>query len=252
MGPLELAAYGVGKARTEIKTKYRNSDAAYMLLGLALERATGKSASTLYSEYLAAPLELEGTVLPSPAAALPEGNALSGHYLPREDGEFVCTEPVDISRMSSSIGYTDSGAVSTIDDLGRYMRAMATQTLAGGENSTRWAEPLPLSDSAARWRQTTGGAHLVGPLIGQYGTVPGYATAAFSDPETGFTVAVVMNNSSGGGMPIGYLAWELAAIASKVPAASGETEPEFALPFTADTYHKRIADRAICSPPAED
>ena len=44
--------------------------------------------------------------------------------------------------------------------------------------------------------------------------MPGYITAAFSDPATGFTIAVVLNDSTAGSGMGAYLAWELAAIAS--------------------------------------
>lgn len=250
-GPLELAAYGIGKPRTEPETTYRNSDAAYMLLGLALERATGQTAAELIQQYVVAPLELSGTELPQTAAAAPAGTPLPGYYVPTVEGALDCAAPVDISVLSSSVGYTDSGVVSTIDDLGRYVRATAAQAIPGAASASRWASPLPLSDNAELWRQVTGGAHLVGPLIGQFGSVPGYATAAFSDPETGFTVAVVLNSSAAGASPAAHLAWELASIASKAVAAAGQTAPEFALPFTAEDQHARIAELAVCSAPAE-
>ena len=38
-----------------------------------------------------------------------------------------------------------------------------------------------------------------------------------------------------------YLAWELAAIASKAPAADGDTAPDAGLPWTAQQYHDTIA-----------
>ena len=92
---------------------------------------------------------------------------------------------------------------------------------------------------------------MVGSLIGQQGWTPGYVTAAYADPATGFTVAVSLNNSTTGGNIIGNLAWELAAIASKAPAAEGQTAPEFGLPFTAEQYHQAITDAAIpCVAPA--
>ena len=55
--------------------------------------------------------------------------------------------------------------------------------------------------------------------------MPGYATAAFSDPQSGLTVAVVLNNSGGGAGFAEYLAWELAAIASKAPATRRRHRP---------------------------
>ena len=252
-GPLELAAYGVGKPRTEPRTTYRESDAAYMLLGLALERVSGKTAAELIDQYVAQPLELSGTELPAPPAAAPAGTPLPGYHLNAVEGGVDCTAPVDITVLSSSLGFTDSGAVSTVEELGRYVRATAAQALPASASSARWSAPLPVSDTAELWHQATGGAHLVGPLIGQFGSVPGYATAAFSDPDSGFTVVVVLNSSAAGAAPAAYLAWELAAIAAMAPAASGQAAPEFALPFTAETQREKLAGLAVtCVEPPEE
>ncbi len=49
---------------------------------------------------------------------------------------------------------------------------------------------------------------------------------------------------------IAYLAWELAAIASKAPAAPGRENPEAGLPWTAQQFHDQIAAAAICPPAA--
>ncbi|MEJ1089231.1 serine hydrolase domain-containing protein [Microbacterium sp. Mu-80] len=252
--PLRLASYGLGVSRTAAHTAYRDSDAGYILLGLALERVSGKTAAELIDEYVTTPLGLASTSLPSPVAAAPKpGPSLDGNYLPpAEGGGYDCAAPIDITKSSSSIGFTDSGVTSNITDLGRYVQAEARQALrAEGAEPARFAEPLPTSSKAPSWYQATGGALMVGSMIGQQGWVPGYATAAYSDPATGFTVAVTLNNSSAGGSIAAYLAWQLAAIASKAPAAEGQTAPEFGLPFTAEQYGQSIADAAICSPPAE-
>lgn len=251
---LELASFGLGQTPGAPHTTYRDSDSGYLLLGLALERASGKSASQLIAEYVTRPLDLAGTSLPGSTAAAPGEVSLSGNYLPAIEGGYDCAAPTDITVLSASTGFTDSGAVSTIDDLGRYVQADARQGLrAEGAEPDRFSTPLPPYAGADSWYQATGGAFLVGPLIGQHGWTPGYATAAYSDPETGFTVAVVLNNSTAGSSPAAYLAWELSAIASKAPAASGQTAPEFGLPFTAEQYHQAISDGAICAtpPPAE-
>ncbi|MDQ0614782.1 D-alanyl-D-alanine carboxypeptidase [Microbacterium sp. W4I4] len=250
--PLQLASFGLGVQRGAAHTTYRDSDAGYLMLGLALERISGESAAQLISKYVTTPLELNSTSLPSPAAAVPKpAPALKGAFLPAVEGGYDCTAPVDVTKSSSSIGFTNSGAVSTITDLGRYVQAEARQALRK-KNATpaRYGAPLPSGPKAASWYQATGGAYLVGSMIGQHGWVPGYATAAYSDPETGFTVAVTLNNSSTGGGTAAYLAWELAAIASKAPAAKGQTAPEFGLPFTAEQYGQTIADGAICKAPA--
>ncbi|MGM7699176.1 serine hydrolase domain-containing protein [Microbacterium sp. A84] len=252
--PLELASFGLGQAPATSHTTYRDSDSGYLLLGLALERAAGKSASELIAEYVTSPLDLAGTSLPRTAAATPGENSLSGNYLNAIEGGYDCSAPVDITTLSSSTGFTDSGVVSTIDDLGRYVQATAREALRGEDaESDRFANALPSSPGAPSWYQATGGAFLVGSMIGQHGWTPGYASSAYSDPETGFTVAVVLNNSSAGSGPAAYLAWELAAIASKSPAASGQTAPDSGLPFTAEQYHDVISNLTVCAtPPAAE
>lgn len=250
--PLQLASFGLGAKRSTVGV-YRGSDAGYLMLGMALERASGRSASDLIAEYVTEPLDLGATSLPDPAPAAPSPEpAMNGNYLPKIEGGYDCAAPVDATVLSSSVGFTDSGVVSTIEDLGRYVQAEARQALrAEGAKPARYATPLPVSDEAPSWYQATGGSLLVGSMIGQHGSILGYSTAAYSDPETGFTVAVTLNNSTTRGTAA-YLAWQLAAIASKAPAASGQSAPEFGLPFTAEKYQDRIAATEICAtPPAE-
>lgn len=245
--PLELASFGIGQARSAIGTEYRDSDSAYVLLGMALERASGQDAAELYDRYIFSPLGLQNTTLPGPRAALPGKNPLHGYrILSNPDGSLACDAPLDISTLSSSVGFTDSGVVSTVTDLGRYVQATAVGALATDSAKGRWSAPLPVFAGAPAWFTATGGALQAGSLIGQYGAMPGYLTAAFADPETGMTVVVVLNNSTASAQVIGDLAFELAAIASKAPAASGATAPEFGLPWTAQQYHDSINQTNIC------
>lgn len=251
--PLELAGYGLARPRVAPGTTFRDSDAGYLLLGLALERATGKAASELIAEYVTRPLGLADTSLPGPTSVAPGATPMNGHYLSAVEGGYNCIAPVDITTLSASSGFTDSGVVSTITDLGRYIQAEAKQVLRTKEKPDRFAAPLPGSDGAPSWYQATGGAYLVGSMIGQHGWVPGYAASAYSDPATGFTVAVVLNDSTAGARFAQQLSWELAAIASKAPAAAGQTVPEFGLPFTAEQYHQAITESAIaCVEPAAE
>ncbi|UJP09688.1 beta-lactamase family protein [Microbacterium sp. KUDC0406] len=225
--PLQLASYGLGQARTEPHTTFRDSDAAYLLLGLALERASGLDASALIKQYVTDPLELANTRLPSSTAAEPAPSpALTGSVLPAVKGGYDCTAPIDITKMSSSTGFTDSGVTSTISDLGRYAQAEARQALRGEKaDKKRFDAPLKVSADGASWFQATGGGYIVGSMVGQHGWTPGYATAAYSDPATGFTVAVTLNNSTSGSQIARDLAWELAAIGSKAPRRRGRRRP---------------------------
>jgi len=252
--PRELVGYGVGDVSGEVKpgASYRDSDAGYLLLGLALERASGETLRDLYEEHVFDPLDMAHTELPGDAAALPvvgSSTALHGFYLASEDksGDYECTKQTDISEASASYGGADSGVVSNVTDLAVYVHALAAGTL--GKSKTRFAAPLQLSSSLPSWITTSGGAVHSGSLVGEYGSARGYLTAAFSDPKSGLTVVAVLNNSTAGGTVIAALARELAAIAVRAPAASGEKAVAVGMPWTAQQAHDVIADAAICDPP---
>lgn len=247
----ELMAYGVASPRrNEPGTAFADSDTNYLLAGLAVERATGEKLSTLLAERVAEPLGLEATSLPGPAAAPPSANALRGFWSqPNAEGAWNCTDPGDYTVTSASFGAGDSGVVTDITDLGRYAQALATGALLPDDND-RFAAPLPTYGEAPTWFTATGGAYQAGSLIGQFGSVPGYIVGAFADPSTGMSVAVVLNNSGGSEAVGAWLAWELAAIASKAPAADGRTIPEAGLPWTAQQMRDNIGTVAIC-PPAQ-
>ena len=245
--PLEIASFGIGQPRSAVGTEYRDSDSGYILLGLALERASGEKAAQLFDRYIFGPLALDDTTLPGVRPGLPGTDPLRGYrILSNADGSLACDAPVDVSTLSASVGFTDSGVVSTVTDLGRYVQATAVGALAPKSAEGRWSAPLPVFAGAPAWFTATGGALQAGSLIGQYGGMPGYLTAAFADPATGMTVVVVLNNSTASAQVIGDLAFELAAIASKAPAASGATAPEFGLPWTAQQYHDVVNQTNIC------
>lgn len=247
--PRELASYGLGQERTtDPGAAYRDSDAGYVILGLALERITRMSAAELIAQYVADPLDLTATTLPGRRATAPDGILTGTLSLPGEDGALNCAAPTDMTSMSPSIGFTDAGVVSDVQDLRRYVQALATKALLP-DGIDRFADAKPVFDGAPSWYTTAGGAVQAGSLIGQSGSTPGYSTAAFADPTTGMTVVVVLNNSASGNGIVTALAWELAAIASKAPAAAGATAPEAGLPWTAEQFHEQITAGAVCPIP---
>ncbi|MFS0795450.1 serine hydrolase domain-containing protein [Microbacterium sp. 1P10AE] len=247
----ELMAYGIASPRLNAPgAAFAGSDTNYLLAGMAVERATGEKLDDLIAERVAGPLGLDATSLPGPAAAAPSANALNGYWSLRGgDGAWNCTDPADFTVTSASFGAGDSGVVTDITDLGRYAQALATGALLPDGND-RFSAPVPVSADAPTWFTAAGGAFQAGSLIGQYGSAPGYIVGAFADPSTGMSVAVVLNNSGASDMAGAWLAWELAAIASKAPAADGRTVPEAGLPWTAQQMRDNLGTIAIC-PPAQ-
>lgn len=264
--PRELVSFGLGEAqRSTPGEAYKDAEAGYVLLGLALENATRTSAAELLDEYVFGPLGLGGTELPGPAPAAPGDDALPGFQAARgPDGGFDCAATQDMTVRSASMGFTNSGVVTTVTDLGRYMRALAADSLlahkAGGNDESdaaklaaaRYAKPLPVAEGVPAWFTATGGVLQAGSLIGQYGAMPGYLTAAFADPATGLVVVAVLNNSTASPALVRDLAWQLAAIASKAAPAAEQTAPEFGLPWTAEQYGDEITQLAVCQPAPEE
>ncbi|MDQ1082165.1 MULTISPECIES: serine hydrolase [Microbacterium] len=247
----ELMAYGIAKPRlNDPGVSFASSPTNFLLAGLAVERVTGQSLAEVIAERVTTPLGLESTSIPAPEAAPPGASSLTGHWSqPNGDGAYDCAAPLEFTTMSSSYGAAASGGVTNIRDLGRYAQALATGALLPDGND-RFANPVPVSADQPTWFTAAGGAYQAGSLIGQFGSTPGYIVGAFADPTTGMSVAVVLNNSAGNENTGAWLAWELAAIASKAPAAQGQSMPEAGLPWTADQMRESIAANAICAPPA--
>ncbi|MEN2738759.1 serine hydrolase domain-containing protein [Microbacterium sp. X-17] len=245
--PRELVSYGIGRlAASAPGTAWVDSDAGYQLLGLALEAASGRKAADLYGMYVTGPLGLSQTALPDPAPADPGRDPLHGYVSARgADGAVACTAPTDVTDLSSSIGFTDSGVVSTLDDAKTYTQALAAGSLLPS-GVDRFASAKSPSADAPTWFTTGGGAFRAGSLVGQYGSVPGYLTASFADPGTGLTVVVVLNDSAAPAQLAGDLAWQLAAIASKATPAAGRDAATSGLPWTAPQLHDAIAKSAVC------
>ncbi|MGB4777790.1 serine hydrolase domain-containing protein, partial [Microbacterium sp.] len=228
--PRELLAYGLSRGvATTPGTTFADSDTGYVLLGVALERASGKTAAALYEQYVFDPVGMPASALPT-AADVELGGLWSGDA---EDGSVACAAPLDMTALSPSAGFTASGVTSDLTDIGRYVQALAVGARSY-DTDKRFDAPLPVWAGGPSWFTASGGAYQAGSLIGQYGSLPGYLTAAFADRSTGMTVVVALNNSRASADLVRSLAWELAAIASKAPAASGQTLPEAGLPWTAE------------------
>jgi len=250
--PRELASFGLSLAgRGEPGAAYDGADTGYLLLGMALQQASGLTAAELFAKYVTAPLALSATQLPDFAGADPTpAPALHGLYSPiTESGMRACDASVDVTESSSSAGFTDSGVTSTITDLGRYAIAVASKSDKKTMPAARFENPLAVSPDGPSWYSAKGGSLFAGSLIGQKGAAPGYSTAAFSDPTTGLTVAVVLNNGTAGADIAQSVAFALAAVASKAPAASGEKAPDTGMPWTVEEMIQPLAARAMCPQP---
>ena len=197
------------------------------------------------------PRELPARSAVEPAA---DGPVLSGHHsLPDRGRRHELRRAARHHRAVAEHRLHRLRASSSTSPTSAATRRRSRRARSSPEGVDRFADPLAAYAERARpGTRPRGGAIQAGSLIGQFGAVPGYTTAAFSDPTTGLTVAVVLNNSAGGagvgGVP------RLGARRDRLEGARGRRRrppPRRACRGRPQQYHDAIAAAAICPlPPA--
>ncbi len=158
------------------------------------------TASELIAEYVTEPLALPDTSLPGPTPAVPgTGAVLDGHYLNAVEGGYDWRGPRRHHEAVLQLG------VHRLRCRLHHHRPRSLRPGGGEAGPAHEGEAGALRRPAlggrrrrilvpGRRRWLPGGAS----MMAQHGWTPGYATAAYSDPATGFTVAVVLNDSTAG------------------------------------------------------
>ncbi|MCU1560728.1 MAG: hypothetical protein JWP90_1681 [Mycetocola sp.] len=246
----ELVSDGIANPRTgRPGESYADSDTDYVLLGLALKEATGSTWKELYERYVFAPLGMSDSLFPEPTTLEIADPFVPGwEALRAADGTLACDAPKDETLLSNSLAFTAGGVVSSIADLQRYAQSFATGALLSDElRKEAWAT-VPLGGDAPAWQSFGPGGLQLGPLRGQVGYIPGHISAMLSDPATGLTVVVLLNNSTAGSGFAQTLAMKLAAIAAKAQPAGGQKLPLVGLPWSEEQMTERLAASAVCQP----
>ncbi|GAA4867361.1 serine hydrolase domain-containing protein [Actinomycetospora straminea] len=186
---------------------FNYSNTNIVLLGLVIEQLSGRSASEEFRDRLFTPLGMSGTSLPLPAdATIPAPFAhgytygtnvetIESSVLPDDvqararSGQLA---PTDVTAANPSWGWTAGSAISTVDDLVRFVRALAGGGLLPPELQAQRLEsvrPVDPADTAATSGYGMGLARY-GPLYGHTGELPGYNSFMGHDPGRDITVVV--------------------------------------------------------------
>lgn len=255
----EILANGLASGtRTAPGALFGSSDTGYILLGMALEELTGQSWQSLYDHYIYSPLGMSKSSFPGATNVDLPGAHPNGYTTPRlPDGTYQCDVPTDETKLSSSMVWTAGGVVSSVDDLRAFTQSFASGSLLNDSTyKKQWKDPVSLGEDQPAWKSFGIGGVQLGPLRGQAGSIPGSLSAAFSDPTSGLTVVVMLNNSTLGAGFVQALAMQLASIGAKAAPASGQKAPEVQLPWSEQQMAEQLAASAmVCAapvaPPAE-
>jgi D-alanyl-D-alanine carboxypeptidase len=248
---MELASNGLAQPAVGAPgAKWGYSNTGFILLGMALQAATGKSWDALYQQYVFGPLGMSQTSFPSSGTLALPSPSPAGYAtaLDPNTGADQCGTVVDDTKQSNSSGWTAGGVVSTLSDMKTYVQALATGALVSKASSEDQWKTVQLSGTAPTWQGYGLGVMQYGPLRGHDGEVPGTISAMMSDPKSGLTVVVMLNNSTSGGNLAQLLGLELSSIASKAAPASGKKAPVIALPWSQDQVAQAMAASAKCQP----
>jgi D-alanyl-D-alanine carboxypeptidase len=243
--PLELASDGVAAPRYgKPGQAYGSSQTNAILLGMALQNATGSSAAELYDSELFGPLGLKSTVLPDAATLSVPGPHPAGYVSgPGPNGAPACDAVRDVSKLSPSMGWTAGGVVSDLTDLKTFAQALAAGSLLSEKSAAAQRDGVT---NGASWQKYGLGVQQLGPLHGSSGAIPGYTSAMFADPSSGLTVVVALNNSTPGAAFARALAQRLASIASKVPAETKGAKVVESLPWSEQQMTDEMKKAAPC------
>jgi D-alanyl-D-alanine carboxypeptidase len=249
----ELVASGMAEDRVGPPgTQWAYSRTGILLLGLALEQRTGKSMPELADQYVFGPLGMDATEMPASDATAKRSGLLGGYSAGLAGGgKSDCAVVLDVSRQSPSMGGAAAGAISTLEDAKRLSEAFATGELLTEATVRDVWNTVPPGSKAPSWYAQGLGGMEYGPMRGSAGEAPGALTAALTDPETGLTVVVALNNSSSGAAFVREVAFALASIGSKAQPAPDRELPLVELPWSLEQATANMEKLAVCPTPEE-
>lgn len=231
------------------------SDANALLLGRALNVGQHESVANMMRDRVFETASMGSSYVPANNELEVRGDALVGKSYPLSGGDPVCdVDPIDMTEVSPTILGTASSTVTTVTDMKNFYDQYFAGTFGTEETTPLLTDAVPTENperdengdpvgdepeatpTQERW---SFGVENVGPLYGLAGAVPGTISAAFQDPETGYTVVVALNNSSAGGGFARNLAFQLASI-------SAENGVAMEVPWTVDGQADVLSEAAVC------
>lgn len=239
-----IATKGFGGPGETLGMSWTNA----ILVGMALENATNQSWAQLYEKYVFGRLDMSASKLPANTQLTIPGAHPAGYAAALgQNNQPVCDRVGDVSSLSPSMGWTAAGVVSDLADLKSFSQALATGSLLSAKSAKAQADGLRYGTS---WQEYGLGMQTIGPLRGGSGAVPGFLSAMYTDPASGLTIVVALNNSTPGATFAQYLAQRLASIVSKVQPTAKGAKAVASLPWSEQQMAEAMTKAAPC--PAND
>ena len=174
------------------------SNTNFILLGLIVERITGRPLGDELRDRIFNPLGLAHSSFPAASASMPKPFA-HGYLLP-DNGFVPVRKYKDVTAWNPSWAWAAGAMVSTADDLGRFYGALLSGDLLKPELLASMEDTVPLTTDPDSPGYGLGLMHDVDVAAcsdtwGHDGAVPGY-TSFVSGRRDGSRIAVVLVNTS--------------------------------------------------------
>lgn len=194
--PEELVQYAIANGAPDFTpgTDWKYSNTGYIVLGLALEAATGKSLAELYQERIFTPLGMTNTLYLEDSPT--HGEVVDGYTVTSQDGPLVNVTQWNLSQAGAA-----GAIVSTVEDVALFIKVLFNGDLFQDEASL--GEMLTFSPLDLEHSNLMMNGYGLGILrylttgftaIGHAGQTPGYQMVAILVPEAE-TVVVFFTNS---------------------------------------------------------
>jgi D-alanyl-D-alanine carboxypeptidase len=196
--PEELVQFAIDDSPAfDPGTDFQYCNTNTVLLGIVLEKVSGKPIGDLYREQIIEPLGLRETSFPNTDPSLPDPHAQGYTLQGQDDGEIG-----NATNWNPSWGWTAGAMISTVDDLLVYGRALGTgEGLLPPEQQAErlnsfLGEDLPPNSADRAYGLGIGREY---GWLGHTGELPGYNTAVYYSPELDATVVVEVNSDIASG-----------------------------------------------------
>ncbi len=165
-----------------VKWQYNNT--GYLILGLVIEKVTGRSIADVIRARILQPLELTQTSFPTDYSGMP-CPYLHG-YAPGEKGEWT-----DVSVFyPPTLSWAAGAMISDVQDMKKWVKAYVTGTT---NSAATQRERLTCIETGRPNAQFGLGVGCTGGWYGYTGGIMGYNTSAFYLPEKDATIIVFVN-----------------------------------------------------------
>ncbi len=177
-------------------SRHEYSNSNYLLLGMMLEKATGKSYSAILQEHLLAKLDLQDTYFMN----YPEDMSIANAY----DETLLHLGRRNLTGFRHSLetgAYAAGGILSTSDDVARFAHALFNGQVISSASlaEMKVLVDAPDTDLPEQVGYGLGIRHLIvdgESLVGHTGSIPGYSGIVMHQIDKNYTIAILSNLST--------------------------------------------------------